>query len=96
MKSRLRAVFWFVLSLAILALSATPGYRVADGLLLFGIAILLLTVSALKIWEIWRSRANPDKRESKGMMGQLYLFPRSWQRWILDERDHERDKPESR
>jgi hypothetical protein len=95
MKRRLRAVFWFLLSLVILGLSATPRYQVVDRLLLFAMATLLLTLSMLKIREIWKSRANPDERENKGMLGQLYLFPRSWQRWILDERaDDERGKPQ--
>ena len=97
MKPRLRAVFWFLFSLVILGLSATHGYRVLDRLLLFAMATLLLTLSALKIWEIWKSRGNPDERENKGMLGQLYLFPRSWQRWILDEHDDdERGKPRSK
>jgi hypothetical protein len=91
MRSRLRAVFWFLLSLVILGLSATPGYWVADRLLLFGMATLLLTLSVFKIWEIWKSRGKPDEQEGKKMLGQLYLFPRSWQRWILDER--ESDEP---
>ncbi len=83
-------MFWFLFSLVILGLSATPGYRVVDRLLLFGIATLLLTLSVFKILEIWKSRGNPNERENKGMLGQLYLFPRSWQRWILDERDDDK------
>jgi len=94
---RLRAVFWFLFSLVILGMSAKPGYKVVDRLLLFAMATLLLTLSALKIREIWKSRGNPVQRENKGMLGQLYLFPRSWQRWILDKRDEdERGKPQSK
>jgi hypothetical protein len=97
MKRRLRAVFWFLFSLAILGLSASRIYSAVDQLLLFGMAALLLTLSVLKVWEIWKSRGNPAERENKGMLGQLYLFPRSWQRWILDEHnDDERGKPLSR
>ena len=97
MKRRLRAVFWFLLSLAILGLSATHVYELVDRLFLFGMATLLLTLSVLKIWEIWKSRGNPDEREKRGMLGQLYLFPRSWQRWILDEHDdNERGKAQSK
>jgi hypothetical protein len=97
MKRRLRAVFWFLFSLMILGVSTLPGYRVVDRVLLSGMGVLLLILSVLKIQDIWKSRGNPEVRESKGMIGQLYLFPRSWQRWILDERDgDERGKPQSK
>src|SRR5262245_12102569 len=82
---RFRALFWFLVSLTILGLSAIPGWWVVDRLLLSVMATLLLALSALKVREIWKSRRNPNERENKGMLGQLYLFPPSWQRWILDE-----------
>ena len=85
MKPRLRAVLWFLFSLVILGLSATPGYRIVDNLLSFGTVTTLLALSALKVWQVWK--ANLDKGESKGMSGQLFLFLRSWQRWLLDEHD---------
>ena len=96
MKSRLRAVFWFLVCVLILGLSATPGYKVIDRLLLFGMATLLLTLSVLKNREIWKSRGNSHERENKGMLGQLYLFPRCWQRWILDEHGEDEGKTQSR
>lgn len=86
-KSRVRALFWFLFSLVILGLASTPAYGVVDRLLLVGMATLLLTLSVLEIREVWKSRGNPTERENKGMLGQLYLFPRSWQRWIMDEHD---------
>jgi hypothetical protein len=95
MKPRLRAVLWFLFSLVILGLSATLGYKTVDSLLSFGTVTTLLALSALRVWQIWR--ANPDKGESKGMSGQLYLFLRSWQRWLLDEHDdHEKGKNQSK
>jgi hypothetical protein len=73
MKSRLRAVFWFLFSLAILGLSTSRGYKLADRVLLFGIATLLLTLSVLKIWEIWKSRGNPDEREQRDVGAALLV-----------------------
>jgi hypothetical protein len=97
MKPRLQAALWFLFSVVTLALAATPWYRTVDALLLSGMATLLLSLSALKVWEIWKSRGNPVEREKKGTIGQLYLFPRSWQRWILDEHDgNEQGKPQSK
>jgi hypothetical protein len=95
MKPRLRAVLWFLFSLVILGFSATPGYKTLDNLLSVGTVTTLLALSALKVWQAWKT--NLDKGESKGMSGQLFLFLRSWQRWLLDEHDdHEKGKTQSK
>jgi len=81
MKPRLRAWLTLIAFLAGLALLTASGSRWLDGALLIACWAVFLAGSVVLIVKSVRS---PDRGFQ---FGQLAALPRSWRRWILDEKD---------
>ncbi|MGE5647773.1 MAG: hypothetical protein ACM336_18510 [Acidobacteriota bacterium] len=89
---RMRAIVTLAAFLVGLTLVVGLGSGWADAWIVAAAWGLFAVLSALKVWSMWRSRANPEEHEAKLTLSQTGVLPHSWQRWIAGE-PRERPKP---
>lgn len=79
------AYTFFGVYIALIGVGAATHWRLLDLDFAFLWLEAVVLGSAVLLWRAWRHRGDP----SRVRLGQLAALPRSWQKWVLGERDND-------